>query len=378
MAIIVGDDRDQGFIPAGEIDREAERLEKETGIVRVPGEGAIEYINRVNDILGTQGGGVGAGGGGAGADDGEFGDLTGTADGAGGAGGAGGGSGGTSGPSRSELRRGLRGSLATSAFGVLPFDVSGHIAATVAAKGSIHSLIDRIIHDPRFERAFPGILDDDGNLRLTPAEYVAQRQQFDELAGQFGRRLSRQQFGAMVAGEVSANEFGTRLQAWRSMRENKEVFKAFNRVLSERGLDPLENPRDVLEFLTNRKPKRFYEVYEVATIEGAAKELGIDLPEGRAERLAKRTEGVLAFSEAARALRTAREQFGFARAELAAVGVSEKDLQNVAFGLDPALADDIERQIRQRQANIAQGESRRGLALSEEGGITVANPDLAG
>lgn len=350
-------------------EKEAARLQRQTGIVRPSWMSSNEYIEFVNLQLGAgKKGGPGS----------VFDPQPGTEPGSG-VGGININIGGEGGPSRGERIRSLRGQLAQSGFGVLGFDVMEHIRETVRRKGDFSSLVDRIMGDKRFEDELPGIVDREGNLVMSPREYKDLRGTYQEAASHQGVNLTKRQFGSLVKGQVSQDEFGVRLAAVGTMKKHRGAFREFNRELKSRGLGTLDRPRDVLDFLSRKKPKAFYQAWDEASIKAAAKEAGLPITAGRAAELARRMEGVADFGQVSDAFSSALESMRFAGQELRSFGLSDNEVQNIALGVGKAENVRLaEQAVKQREADLQNRLVQQRAGLSQSGRPVIGTQEEAG
>ena len=284
----------------------------------------------------------------------------------------------------STRRETLLGGLRTSGF-ALPFDVSGHIRATVAAKGGMTMLLNRILDDPRFEAAFPGIFDKDGVLKMTPAEYRATEEAYKDAAAVNGLRLNKRQVGEMIGNNVSPDEAAFRFNAVATIKDNKQVFNSFNaqiraanRRREEAGLPKLptlDKPKDALNFVTGKAPRGLYLLYEGAAIDAAATSAGLDISTKRARRLAKKP-GQLGLEDAEQRFSDIAAALRLGDVELASAGLTQRDLEIIEFGGKNRveLAARAERVLGQRENQLSTNRGGLNVSLDPNERPTVHDP----
>lgn len=288
----------------------------------------------------------------------------------------GGGGGGGSGASRlpKGTRRGsLLGALRTSGF-ALPYDVTGLINQTISADGDWSYLLNLILDDSRFEETFPGIFDQNGVLRMTPAEWRATTESYRDTAAAFGFSLGKRHVGNLIDMDVSPSEFEQRANIFATLRSNDQVLANFNEQIGlanqrrkQSGLPTLPFIRDVRDaknFITGKAPRALYLLFEGAAIEAGAESAGLTISSERARRLAKKP-GQLTAEEAEQRFTDIASALRFAGRDLSSFGISQRDLETIEFGgrNRVTLAEKAQRALAQATAASEAEPARQGLTL---------------
>lgn len=246
---------------------------------------------------------------------------------------------------RAEESRRLRASLTfemKSGTYAMPFDVSKYINSTVAKRGNFEMMMNMIFSDPRFKKAFPGILDGKGDLKLTPAEYKQRREEARSAFSQAGFSLNDASFGYLMGKNVSPNEVQFRAQTAQFIKNNADVLitvkaqvdeiNATRKAQGKPLLPGIKTMKDVMNFVTKQGSKELYATVEAGSIAAAAKRAGLDITTGKARDLAGRTGGVEDIGEATKKFKNIADQIRSAGVELGAFGLDQAALETIEFG----------------------------------------------
>lgn len=130
-----------------------------------------------------------------------------------------------------------------------------------------------------YQEAFPGIMDRHGRLRMSEAQYIAQRRQFEDIAATLGLRLSDAMIEQLFEREISPAVFRIRAQAVRTLRDNPVLFDQFREVLSRHGERQLKR-EGLLRFITGLGPQRWYDIWQEAQARAAVVQAGLQVGKG--------------------------------------------------------------------------------------------------
>lgn len=286
--------------------------------------------------------------------------------------------GGSSGPSKKDIFESLMGQLKTGPW-ALPFDVSKIVRAVAGKKGDMSMVLNRVLSDPRFKKAFPGIFNKDGTLKMTPAEYRQRAGDYREIASQYGFKPNAAQIAALISGDVSAKEADFRFQAGQTLMANQGVLVQFQAQINDinaarkaAGQPPLpniKNVKDAFNFITKQGAKDLYATYEAASISAAAREAGLDVGTARARQLAKATAGIAGLEESEQSFKEIAEQLRTAGVELSSFGITQADLETIEFGGSGRIekAARAEQALKQRQAQVQQQIGGQDLTQNKQG-----------
>lgn len=188
-----------------------------------------------------------------------------------------------------------------------------------------------IINSKRFEKYYPGIKRANGTLRMSPAQYETYVDTAKSFASSAGLTVSRKQIGGNIGRNISLDEFQFRVTASQNIVGNKDVLDSLNERLLSTGRKALTTADRVFDFIVGRYTDAD-DLFEEATIEGAAASAGIDIDRSTARRLGDVDAGILDFDTALQRFQRVAAQKQLADVELRAFGLSDQDLFTAEFG----------------------------------------------
>jgi hypothetical protein len=127
-----------------------------------------------------------------------------------------------------------------------------------------------------YKKAFPGILNKDGTMKMSEAQYVATQNAMIDQANALGFNWNDKQASYAIQHNLSVSEVSSRLHAERLIKDNPVYMKQLQATLKARGLD-LTTKKDLGQFLMGEKPQEFYKVWREASARGAAVMAGMTL-----------------------------------------------------------------------------------------------------
>jgi hypothetical protein len=145
--------------------------------------------------------------------------------------------------------------------------------------------------------------------------------------------------GRMISGNVSIEEFNTRMSAVQRMQDFKPALNAYRDLLKAQGMDTsdIDGDTGLLKFVMGQAPKQFYQLYEQTNVLTQARVSGFVGKEkgvGMAERIAALTPGIMSeadlqlhFAKLAQQARTVLPASQWARQ-----GITKNDLVQLEFG----------------------------------------------
>ena len=232
---------------------------------------------------------------------------------------------------------------------------------------------------PWYRNEFPGIFAKDGTLKMSEAQYIAQKNAYIDIANTLGFNLTDKMAGLAFKNDLSVTEFRMRYQAERLIRDNPIYFKQLRQTLKARGLD-LPTRKDLAQFLMREKPPEFYKVWREASTRGAAIMAGMDLskhPMVSNDELAIGRAGLLRISKMG--LSPTQLSQGFKQladllvenlpdAQAMQQGVGRKDFQKFAFGGKGSARSREKVRNLLRTVDAYYNEQRASATLSSTGG----------
>jgi len=127
---------------------------------------------------------------------------------------------------------------------------------------------------PEFHQAFPGIFKADGTLKMSPAQYIAAKNQYDAIAAQAGIDVNAKTQAWLFRNNVSPAEFQARAAADTTLRTNQRYFDAFNQELKANGQAPLTHAQQ-LKFIMGEGNQDWYDLWQGTTTRYAAEQAGL-------------------------------------------------------------------------------------------------------
>lgn len=174
-------------------------------------------------------------------------------------------------------------------FPFIPNELVSVFAESWERFGSTDLALAQMRQDPRYDRIFPGIKREDGSVRMTEAEYLSTVDGYKRRLGQFGvppeTVLTPEKQAALISGDVSAQEFGQRLnQAFTGIISNIEPVREF--FAANFGAGQLSDAAIFASALDpGKSPLEFQREIEQAQIGGEAALRGFDVARAEVERL---------------------------------------------------------------------------------------------
>jgi hypothetical protein len=198
-----------------------------------------------------------------------------------------------------------------------------------------------------FQNAFPGIVREDGSLRISPVEYRQIRDAVFKIAGDYGVRMDNKRFGLLVENNKSPIEFASIAEVFRAAELTDGFRVAFNEQLKAAGQGQQLSSQDWFNMLAGEAPAEVNDLYEAARLTSA----GLDITVEQARLAAKQIGPVGEAVDTAALISEVRRNKQFIGPELAAAGITDADLAVLASGADPrGVLPTVEQIFRNRQA----------------------------
>lgn len=161
--------------------------------------------------------------------------------------------------------------------------------------------VHQVTNSRAFDERFPGIKDkQNGGLKMSPAEWDAQAEVYQQQARTFNVRLNHKQMGMLIDANVSPQEATDRLTAINRFKEYEPALKQFIQALESRGQKvpaKLKTTDGLINFILGQGPHDFYRIWEEATIGTAAFQAGFESSSPMEKWLRKNTAGRMSEQE---------------------------------------------------------------------------------
>jgi hypothetical protein len=188
-----------------------------------------------------------------------------------------------------------------------------------------------------YAKTFPGIMRNDGTMRMTEAQYISGYQAARDYAASVGRNWSQAAYAQALKNGNSPTEMKQKIEAEDILKSNPGLFQEFSDYLVAQGITkkPLERA-ELRQFILKQGPKEFTMAFQTAQEAGLLAQYGIDVgkPSGggdvsykelkqlQGSLLPGQTVDVQALASAAAALPASR---------LYGLGITEKDIATLAY-----------------------------------------------
>lgn len=287
------------------------------------------------------------------------------------------------------LREHLKWEMRYGSF-AMPFDVTKHINAVVKRHGSMPMLLNMIYADKRFKKTFPGILDKNGDLKMSVGEYNQTRDFARSEFAKSGIKLSDEQFGSLMGKNVRPEGIAERAKIGAFIKGNADVLisvKAqvaeMNKARKAKGLPPLQgldSMADLAKYVTRQGDAELYSSYEGGVIAAMAKRAGLDVAGSRARQLGAAAVGLEDPEEAEQKFKQVADRLRVAGVELGSVGLTQADLETIEFGGTnrALLAQQAEQVLLNRQAEVEQAPAAENLTLNQGRPVSTSPARQAG
>lgn len=231
-------------------------------------------------------------------------------------------------------------------YGLKPALFSGLIDQAIREDWSDTHFLAMIYQSEPFQKSFPGIMRDDGSLKMTPFEYLQLSDQYKHIAEDYGINMSRQRIGMNIAGDVSPDEFNDRALIFRAYQRTPELRAQVDAILSHNQQAKLDNV-GYYKWLAGKSQGQVVDLYEAARLQQQGLDLG---PHPLAVARALGTTGQITDTAALAA--QVKQVSDFVGPELAAAGITQADLTLLEGGApdEKNISSSLQQILRNRQA----------------------------
>ncbi len=126
-----------------------------------------------------------------------------------------------------------------------------------------------------YARAFPGIMQPNGVLRMSEAEYQAGFEAVQEYGNSIGRVMNKAEFAMALKNGNSVAEVKQKWGAIDSLLTNGAILDQFVKYRQSQGLSAPENREDMLKFVMGLGPREWEVGYDQAVAGARAKTAGL-------------------------------------------------------------------------------------------------------
>lgn len=245
-----------------------------------------------------------------------------------------------------------------------------------------------------YHQTFPGIFENNGSLKMSEAEYIAQQKTYQANAYSAGVNLTQKKMGWLFTNDISPDEYLDKATAFRRIKDDPILFNQFKAALVQEGAAKPGNVTDenLMRFMLGESNAEWYSVWNLARARYVAVEAGISLKQGTDRYLALNpgliekisnkgfSDEQLAagFGQVATGLGAAPGQEGavLTLSEASMWGVTKRDIVTAQFGGPQAQA--AKNRIAKAQAEYEafnSGRASQQVVQKEGGGYQVLGSD---
>jgi hypothetical protein len=184
---------------------------------------------------------------------------------------------------RKDLRSGFINAIRE--FGIpMTQNIQQLISAGVGDKYNYDRFLRYLRQTPEYRQAFPGIFNEDGSLKMSEDQYLANKVQYEQYASRYGVNLSEGKIAWLFKNDVDPSEFADRAPAVTRLRENKDLYTAFKKELVDSGLakpKDVEGNKEMFRFVMGAGNQAWYDLWQDAATRYTANEAGITFAKNR-------------------------------------------------------------------------------------------------
>lgn len=197
-----------------------------------------------------------------------------------------------------------------------------------------------------YQDTFAGIFNDDGTMKMSEGQYMAQATQYNSTASQLG--INFQKGGRLsdwlFENNVDPQEFADRGQAVVRLRDNPALYDQFSKALQEQGISKKPPTKaELLKFVLGEGNKEWEQLWNLSAARYQATEAGLKIRQGHLdssyyaigqkfiESVANKDLTEAELSQRFGALQTMASQV-LTQHEAQLFGVGKKTIEKAAFG----------------------------------------------
>lgn len=273
---------------------------------------------------------------------------------AGGGGGAGDGTPGWSDSGHDMTKRELRGIL--QGYGIAPDAFMPLITQAIQEQWSVAEFRAAVYDSKVFRQTFPGIFDQDGALKMTPAEYNRLAWGdggYADIGKQYGIKINRAKLGVLFENNVSPDEWLFRAEILKKAKSSETYRQALGQVAKKQGQGDITR-KEWFEWLGGATNVKVENIFEASTL---LEQQGLDINAKQAIKAANQIGEPGEQIDVGQLVADIMQAKDFIGPELRNAGINDADLAVIQGGGRKDLIPVLEQIRRNRNAQV-------GLSLS--------------
>lgn len=189
-----------------------------------------------------------------------------------------------------------------------------------------------------YARRFPGIMRENGSLRMSESQYIAGYNAAADYAASVGRNFSRQMYGYALRQGNSPAEIKAKINALDQIKEHKDLLGQFNEyLLATREIKKPLTKAELAKFVMREGPKQFEDAWETAQQAGALAQFGVDVGKPKtgsdvSYKQLKKLQGMLLPGQDPDYQALSDVLAAMPASQLYGMGLTKKDALAVAYG----------------------------------------------
>jgi hypothetical protein len=150
-----------------------------------------------------------------------------------------------------------------------------------AAKSGMGSalFLQQLRRTKDYAKVFKGIMNKNGTLKMSEAQYIAGYNSAKDQAASVGRNFNREAYGMAIKNGNSPSEIQDKIEALDTLKTNRDVFMQFNEYLVAKGKAPPKGltRKDMLAFIMKQGPVEWEQEWNTASQAAQLAKLQIDV-----------------------------------------------------------------------------------------------------
>ncbi len=156
-------------------------------------------------------------------------------------------------------------------------EVNNFVARAAQKQMSGDAFMAAIRKTKAYARAFPGIMQPNGVLRMSESEYQSGFDAIQEYGASIGRVMNRNDFAAALKSGNSIAEIKQKWGAIDSLQTNRQILDEFVAYRQAQGLSAPKNRDDLLKFVMGMGPREWEIGYDTAVMSAKSKTAGLEM-----------------------------------------------------------------------------------------------------
>jgi hypothetical protein len=163
-------------------------------------------------------------------------------------------------------------------------NIQALIAQGVRLDWDTYAFLNALRQTPEYAREFAGIMKNDGTMRMSEEQYLANKDQYEGYAQRYGINMGPQRMAWLFGHDVDPDEFADKAQALNQLNRNKGMYDAFKRELVQAGIakpSDVDGKKELFKFVMGEGNKEWYDLMQDASTRYQAQQAGLTFAAGK-------------------------------------------------------------------------------------------------